>query len=131
MDRYAHLSETDTIIMEILWRKGVCGSAEIFREVGEKLNWRRTTVRTYLARLIEKKMVGTRQVNKRDLEYFPLVSREDYAADKSSAVIERWTGSLPSLVAGIVRRESISDQELDELEALIRNLRRQDKRKEG
>jgi BlaI family penicillinase repressor len=123
MSKYSNLSEADSIIMEILWRDGECGSAAILKEVEDKLGWSRQTVRTYLARLTEKGLVGTREVNKRTLHYYPVVSRDEYAADKTGSLLHRYYGSLPHMVAGIVQSEEITEAELDELEKLIRRLR--------
>lgn len=123
MSKYPNLSEADSIIMEILWRDGACMSAAIQKEIEDKLNWSRQTVRTYLIRLMEKGLVGTRQVNKRTLHYFPIVSRVEYAADKTESILSQYYDSLPHMVAGILQNEKISEAELDELEKLIYRLR--------
>ena len=44
--------------------------------------------------------------------------------DRSGTVLNRYYDSLSDMVAGIVRSENISDEELDELEGLIQRLRR-------
>jgi|AGTN01.2.fsa_nt_gi Predicted transcriptional regulator len=123
MSKYPSLSEADSIIMEILWRDGECSSAAVLKEIGEKLDWSRQTVRTYLARLTEKGLVGARETGGRALRYYPVVSRGEYAADKTGSILNQYYGSLPHMVAGIVQSEDISDAELDELEKLIRRLR--------
>jgi BlaI family transcriptional regulator, penicillinase repressor len=124
MSKYPNLTEADSIIMEILWRDGECSSSAILKEVGSKLDWTRQTVRTYLARLIEKGLVGTKEINKRDYRYYPVVTREEYAADKTGSILSKYYGSLSHMVAGIVQSENITDSDLDELEKLIRQLRR-------
>lgn len=123
MSKYPNLTEADSIIMEILWQNGECSSAAILKEVENKLDWTRQTVRTYLARLTEKGLVGTREVNKRDYLYFPTASRAEYAADKTGSLLNKYYGSLSHMVAGIVQSENISDADLDELEKLIQQLR--------
>lgn len=123
MSKYPNLSDADSIIMEILWRDGECSSAAILEEIQDKLDWSRQTVRTYLVRLVEKGLVDTKEVNKRTLHYFPVVSREEYAADKSGSILNKYYGSLSHMVAGILQQEDITDADLDELETLIRRLR--------
>jgi BlaI family penicillinase repressor len=124
MSKYPNLTDADSIIMEILWRDGECSSSAILREVESKLDWTRQTVRTYLARLIDKGLAGAREINKRDYRYYPAVTREEYAADKTGSILNKYYGSLSHMVAGIVQSENIPDSELDELEKLIRKLRR-------
>jgi BlaI family penicillinase repressor len=123
MGRYPNLTEADSVIMEILWRDGECGSSAILKEAESKLGWARQTVRTYLARLMDKGLVGTRELNRRAFCYYPLVSREEYAADRTGSILNKYYGSLTHMVAGIVQNENIPDSELDELEKLIRKLR--------
>lgn len=123
MSKYPNLTQADSLIMEILWREGAMGSADILRQVEDELNWSRQTVRTYLQRLIDKGLVGVRTTRKRVYAYYPLVSREEYAADKAGSLMNRYYGKLSHMVAGLAKSQDISDQDLDELEALIRNLR--------
>ncbi len=123
MGKYPNLSEADSIIMEILWRDGECSSALILKEIEDKLDWSRQTVRTYLIRLVEKGLVGTKQINKRTYHYYPIVSREEYAADKTASILSRYYNSLPHMVAGIMQKEDIPGTELDELEKLIQRVR--------
>ena len=123
MNKYPNLSEADGIIMEILWRDGECSSAAILKEIEDKLNWSRQTVRTYLIRLVEKGLVGTKEINKRTYHYYPVVSREEYAADKTESILNRYYDSLPHMVAGILQKEDIPEAELDELEKLIQRAR--------
>ena len=123
MSKYSELSEADSIIMEILWREGECGSSEILKEIESVLGWSRQTVRTYLVRLAEKGMVGTKVHSKRNFTYFPIVSKEEYAADKAGSLMNKYYGSVPHLLAGLLRDEELSEKELDELENMIRMAR--------
>ena len=123
MGKYPNLSEADSIIMEILWRDGECSSAAIVKEIEDKLHWSRQTVRTYLVRLVEKGLVGTREINKRTYHYYPVVSRAEYAADKTASILSRYYDSLPHMVAGILQKEDIPEAELDELEKLLQRAR--------
>ena len=129
MGRYPDLSEADSIMMEILWREGECSSAGIVKQVEAQLNWSRQTVRTYLARLIDKGLVGTKAISRRSFLYYPIVSREAYAADRAGSVMNRFYGSVPHLLAGLMQEESLSEEELDELEQLIRQARSEQEEK--
>ena len=123
MSEYPNLSEADSIIMEILWRDGECSSAAILKEIEDKLNWSRQTVRTYLVRLVEKGLVGTKKINKRTYHYYPVVSRAEYAADKTKGILNKYYGSLPHMIAGILQKEDIPEAELEELEKLLHRMR--------
>lgn len=126
MRKYPDLTQADETIMEILWRDGEVSSAAILREVADTLRWSRQTVGTYLSRLMEKGLVGARKVSERAYHYYPIVTRETYAADKTNSFFTKYYDSLPHMVAGIVKTAGISDRDLDELEALIKEIRSKD-----
>lgn len=123
MSKYPDLSEADRIIMNILWRDGTATSAVILSEIEDSLGWSRQTVRTYLKRLMDKGLVNSREERKRVYSYYPVVSKKEYADDKAGSCFNRYYESLSHMVAGIVKNEDISDSDLDELEALIKQLR--------
>lgn len=123
MSKYPNLTEADSIIMEILWRDGISTSSAIQKEVKGVLNWSRQTVNTYLNRLMEKGLVGVEEGSKRVYRYYPIVSREEYAADKAKSIINKYYGNLSHMIAGFVENEKITDEDLDQLERLIQDLK--------
>lgn len=123
MSKYPDLSDADEIIMEILWRDGEVSSAAIVKEVAGTLGWTRQTVGTYLSRLMDKKLVGARKISERAYRYYPAVSKEAYAADKTGSFFTKYYDSLSHMVAGIAQTADISEEDLTELEALIKEIR--------
>jgi len=126
MSKYPNLTEADSVIMELLWRDGEAGSNAITEEIEDRLNWSRQTVRTYLTRLMEKGLIDARKINERVLRYYPIVSREEYAADKAKSLCNKYYGNISQMVAGIVDNENISESDLNELENLIKQMKRQE-----
>lgn len=123
MGKYPELSEPDKIIMEILWRDGECSSSAILKEIEDKLKWSRQTVRTYLVRLVDKGLVGTNVFSTRTYTYYPVVSKYEYAADKAETLMNAYYDSVPHLLASLLKKETLSEAEFDELEQLIREAR--------
>lgn len=124
MSRYPALTEADSAVMELLWGRGPMTSNALLQQLCGTVEWTRQTVRTYLARLMEKGLVGAREIKPRVYEYYPRISRDEYAADRTGSLLQRYYGSLTHLVAGFVRNEKVSERELEELEELVRHLRR-------
>ena len=123
MNKYPVLTDADSTIMEILWRGREISSSEIVKEVEGSLMWTRQTVRTYLKRLMDKGLVGAREPKKRFYLYYPLISKEEYLSDRAGSFFNKYYDSLSHMVAGIVKTEDISDEDLNELETLIKKLR--------
>lgn len=69
------MSESERIIMEILWEYGPLSAAQVTSLAREKQNWSYNTVRTFLTRLKEKKAVTVEQRDK--YYYAPSMTREE------------------------------------------------------
>ncbi len=63
-------------IMRVLWANGEARSADIIKIFKEKRNWKPTTTKTLLSRLVDKSCVGTIQEGNR-YRYRPLVTELD------------------------------------------------------
>jgi len=120
MGNYPNLSESDYAVMEILWREQEAKSSDICAELEKAFGWSRQTVGTYLKRLVNKGLVGTKKTNQRDFMYFPIVTKEEYGTDITSTYLEKYFSSLSHMVAGVIQKEDISADELDKLEQVIK-----------
>lgn len=124
MGKYPSLTDSESIIMEILWRDGATTSSKIQEKIKDILNWSRQTVNTYLNRLVEKGFVEIEEINKRTYNYYPIISRDEYAADRTGSILNKYyDDSLSHMVAGFIKNENISDKDLDELDRLITELK--------
>lgn len=123
MNQYPNLSKADSIIMEIVWREKEVSSRDILLQVEKILGWSRQTVKTYLNRLQEKGMIGVNIISPRVHVYYPLIAKEDYAAEMASAYMKKHFSDVSHMMAGLIKREYISDEELDNLEQIIKEHR--------
>lgn len=123
MSSYPNLSQADSIIMDIIWREKKVSSRDVLLQVEEILGWSRQTVKTYLNRLQTKGMIGVNIISPRVHVYYPLVSKEDYATEMTSTYLKKYFGDLSHMMAGLIKREDVSDEELDNLEQIIKEYR--------
>lgn len=123
MRKYETISDNEWLVMEILWRDGEVKSSTVTDELKASKDWANETVRTFLKRLITKGVAGSRQdeSDKRTYWYYPNVSKEEYVACQTKGHLNRYySGRLPQLVAGLLKDESVSEQELDEIEYILK-----------
>jgi BlaI family penicillinase repressor len=123
MSEYEKISDNEWVVMEILWRDGETKSSAISKELEETKGWAAPTVRTFLKRLISKKVADARpdEYDKRIFWYYPKVSRQDYLAYQTQGHLKRYySGDLPQLMVGLLKNEYISGEELHEIESLIK-----------
>ena len=117
------ISEAEYAVMEALWARHPQSANEVADRVAPARGWSLATVKTLLSRLVAKQVVATEPQGKRFL-YSPLVAREAYVGGESRRLVERlFGGSAAGLFAHLAEAEALSDADLDQIEALLRQLR--------
>ncbi|MCA1749564.1 MAG: BlaI/MecI/CopY family transcriptional regulator [Sphingomonadales bacterium] len=118
------ISEAELAIMEALWRDAPLSAAEIARRVAPERGWSLQTVKTLISRLDEKGAISHRQDGRRYL-YSPEVAREAYVTRESRRFVERlFGGKVMPLVAHLADSDALSEEDIAEIEKLIRELKR-------
>ena len=118
------ISDAEHAVMEALWRESPRTAAEVCDEVSEQRGWSLATVKTLLGRLVSKEAIAAEPDGRRFL-YRPLVERADYVGGESRRLVDRlFGGRAAPLLLHLVEAEALSDADIDEIERLIRELRK-------
>ena len=117
------ISEAEQAVMEVLWRDSPLSAAEVAERVDPSRGWSDRTVKTLLSRLLAKGVLAHEEEGRRYL-YRPAVQREDYVAQESGRLIDRmFGGRVTPLVAHLAERDRLTPQDIEEIEALLRELK--------
>lgn len=120
------ITEAEQAVMEALWQRSPLTANEVADAVAPARGWSLPTVKTLLARLVAKQAVETAPDGKRFL-YTPRIARADFAAGESKRLVERlFGGSAAGLFAHLAEAEALSDKDLVQIEALLKELRGQE-----
>lgn len=123
MDRDTRLSDAELELMAVLWARSPLAASEVIAAAPSERDWSATTVKTMLARLVEKGALETKADGRRFL-YSPTVGRDSIAADQAGRLVDRlFGGRLSPLVAQLAARRDLSEDDIAELEALVKGLR--------
>ena len=119
------VSAAESQILKVLWRaKGPIPAEDVARQLGEAHEWSAGTVRTFLARLVKKKVLAVQKDGRRYL-YRPLINRADYAHAESRKLIDRlFNGRIAAFVTQFSEAEDLSRDEITEIKRLIERLDR-------
>jgi len=118
------ISDAEHAVMEALWRDSPRTAADICDEVSEQRGWSLATVKTLLGRLVSKQAIAAEPDGRRFL-YRPLVERADYIGGESRRLVDRlFGGRAAPLLLHLVEAEALSDADIDEIERLIKELRK-------
>ena len=118
MEKQLSISESEWRVMKIIWNDCPQTLPEILDRLKET-GWSKTTIQTYLARLVKKGALPTKRQGKGYL-YYPAVSESDCQLAESRSFLSRvYDGSLSRMVMGFVKSGELSQEELNELKSLI------------
>lgn len=110
--------------MEALWERSPLTALEICKEVCSRRDWSLATVKTLLSRLVAKNAVATEPDGRRFL-YTPLLEKSDYAGAESRRLVDRlFGGRAAPLFAQLAEAEALTEADLNEMEALLKELRK-------
>lgn len=113
------LTDGEQSIMEILWDKGEASVKEITELLSETKPTAYTTVQTMCKILAEKNYAYFRKKGKAFI-YFPILTQQEARQGALSALLNRFFGSSPELLAQHLMQET--DLELKDLEALQKKI---------
>lgn len=104
----------------IMWEQEPVTTVELVKLCQERLGWKRTTTYTVIKRLGERGVLKNE-----DGRVTSLVSKEEAQAREIDELVEeKFQGSLPAFVAAFTKRQTLSDEELDEVQRMIDRIRK-------
>ena len=119
----AKLGAAEGRFADLIWQNEPLSSSLLAKLAEEDLGWKKSTSYTVLKRLCDRGIFTNQQGTVRSL-----LSREEfYAARGEQFLQEGFQGSLPAFLAAFSKRNKLSDQDIQELQELIQQMRRESK----
>ncbi len=111
------ISDSELELMKIVWANN--GSA-LYAQIMDELSkmgrtWQKNTVITLLSRLVEKGLLKTNKIGRRN-EYTAVVSEKDYQAAQTQTLLNKlYEGNAKGLVSTLIQREMLSAKDYEDL----------------
>ena len=114
------LSEAEWKVMEELWDRERATGRELCERLEKRCGWNRSTTLTLLRRMEAKGAVAASQAG--GVKTFsPLLRREEAALRETESFLSRvYHGSLSMMVSTLSQKQALSQKEIDELYALLK-----------
>ena len=114
------LGAVEARFADLIWDNEPVRSAQLVKLAQQALSWKKSTTYTVLKRLAQRGLFRNQ-----DGVVTACLSREEfYAAQSQQFVEETFSGSLPAFLTAFTARKQLSEEEIDQLQALIDRLRR-------
>lgn len=105
----------------ILWEHEPIKSSELVKLCSDQLGWKPTTTYTVIKRLSERGVLK----NENTIVTALVTKDEVQAAEIDELVEKKFDGSLPAFIAAFTRHQRLSQRDLDEVQRMIDQYRRE------
>ena len=108
--------------MQAVWNRAPASARDVLDEVGEETGWAYTTVKTLLARLVEKGALSEgRQANINIYE--PRITRNEARGSALRSLLDRaFDGTFGSLFQHLIKEERLSARDVKALERMLHEI---------
>ena len=118
------ITDAEFEVLDALWEAAPAAASDIFSRLKRRKDWSAQTVKTLLARLIEKGAVESAPDGRRYL-YRPILSKDDYARDAATSIIDRlFGGRAAPLVANLADNGKLTRKDIADLDAILKELKK-------
>ncbi len=119
MNNIPKISEAEWEVLRVLWEKETCTASEVIEALANNTDWKPTTVKTLLARLVKKKAIGFREID-RTYSYFPLITQSECRKVENRSFLQRvYGGALKPMLVQFIRDEKLTANDIEELKRLL------------
>lgn len=113
------IGDAELEIMKVIWKaKDPITSLDIGKEVEDK-GWKKTTIATFLVRLVEKGALSAKKQGK--LYYYtPLITEKEYKRSQTKKLIKSlYNGSIKDFAVALFEEQKLSEEDIRELKAIF------------
>lgn len=120
--QHIDLTTAEWSVMECLWEHSPRTGREVTGEMEEQAGWSRSTTLTLLSRLEAKGAVSSDSEGGKKT-FSAALKREDAALHETEDFLSRvYNGSLSLLVSSMTKKKALSQKEINELYAMLKEL---------
>lgn len=116
-----NIAKAELEIMRVIWKAGEPITSTEIGKVVESKGWKRTTIATFLARLVEKGMLDTERRG-RALYYMARISAKEYKKAQALNLIQNvFGGSTRDLIVSLAEENTFTEEDIRELREIFKD----------
>jgi BlaI family penicillinase repressor len=119
MKKLPKISESEWLVMHVLWSKSPLAAQEVFEQLDATTKWKPKTIKTLIDRLVKKGAVKYEKDGRRYL-YYPVVGREECVTTERKSFIKRVYGGISKpMLAAFLEDAELSGEDIAELKDIL------------
>ena len=118
------ITDAEWEIMRVIWAQGETTSKEVTQILNHKTEWKNTTVKTLLSRLVDKGMIATKP-NGNKFIYYPLVAERQSIQTVSKEVLDKvCSKKVGTVIEEMILGSVLSFSDIDRIETILNEKRK-------
>ena len=119
MKEITKISDAEWRVCRVLWQESPLMTSEIIDRLADSAEWNSSTIKTMLARLVKKGVLGYKSRG-REHQYFPKLSEEKCIETHTRTFINRvFHGAVGAMAAAFIKNHHLTNEEIAELKAIL------------
>ncbi len=119
MKKLPKISESEWLVMCVLWSKSPLAAQEVFEQLDTATKWKPKTVKTLIDRLVKKGAVKYEKDGRRYM-YYPAVGRDEYVLKERRSFVKRVYGGITKpMLAAFLEDAELSADDIAELKEIL------------
>jgi BlaI family penicillinase repressor len=119
MTKLPKISESEWLVMRVLWSNGSLTANEVVKELTGKTKWKPKTIKTLITRLMNKGAVKFEKEG-RKYRYYPAVSEAECVRMERRSFVRRvYGGTTKPMLAAFLEDAKLSAEDISELRKIL------------
>ena len=119
MKNLPKISESEWLVMRVLWARSPLTANEVVERLTGKTKWKPKTVKTLIDRLMKKGAVKFEKEGRR-YKYYPAVGRDECIATERQSFVRRvYGGTMKPMLAAFLEDAELSPDDISELKEIL------------
>jgi BlaI family penicillinase repressor len=114
------LTEGEWAILTIIWEHEPCAAPSVQEELAGRKNWTYSTVKTMMDRMVSKGLLKKEQIRNLFLYRSVITKKQAQRSEIMRTMKRAFDGALTPMMQFLLDSDTLSQQQLTELEALIK-----------
>jgi len=119
MKKLPRISESEWLVMRVLWSNGALTANEVVKELTGQTKWKPKTIKTLITRLMKKEAIEFKKEG-RKYRYYAAVSEAKCVGAQRRSFVERvYGGTMKPMLAAFLEDADLSAEDISELKRIL------------
>jgi len=113
------ISESEWLVMRVLWSNGALTANEVVKELTGQTKWKPKTIKTLITRLMKKEAIEFKKEGRKYRYYAAVSEAKCVGAQRRSFVRRVYGGTMKPMLAAFLEDAELSAEDISELKKIL------------